>query len=58
MIKMEHVSLTRGERQILHDVTLTISPGEHWVILGRNGSGKNDAPRAADRLSIPKQRQG
>jgi len=40
MIKMEHVSLTRGERQILHDVTLTISRGEHWVILGRNGSGK------------------
>lgn len=40
MIKMQHVSLVRGERQILHDVSLTVRPGEHWVILGRNGSGK------------------
>lgn len=40
MIEMEHVSLRRGDKQILNDVNLEMKKGENWVILGRNGSGK------------------
>ncbi|SFS58192.1 ATP-binding cassette domain-containing protein [Paenibacillus sp. 453mf] len=40
MIEMEHVSLRRGDKQILNDVNLEMKKDENWVILGRNGSGK------------------
>lgn len=40
MISIEHVHLRRGEDLILNDVSLQMLPGENWVILGRNGSGK------------------
>jgi iron complex transport system ATP-binding protein len=26
---------------VLHDVTLTVEPGEHWALLGPNGAGKS-----------------
>jgi iron complex transport system ATP-binding protein len=29
-----------GPRELLHDVSVTIAPGEHWAVLGRNGAGK------------------
>lgn len=41
MISLENIRLIREERVILDDVTLHMKPGEHWVILGRNGSGKS-----------------
>lgn len=40
MIKLKQIYFRREDRQILNDVNLTMSPGEHWAILGRNGSGK------------------
>jgi iron complex transport system ATP-binding protein len=40
LIELDHVFLSRGGRPILEDVSLTVNPGEHWVILGPNGSGK------------------
>ncbi|MFB5675697.1 ABC transporter ATP-binding protein [Paenibacillus terreus] len=40
MIKMEHITLRRGQDRILDDVNLEVNTGEHWAILGRNGSGK------------------
>lgn len=40
MIKMENITLRRGQDQILDDVNLSVKAGEHWAILGRNGSGK------------------
>ena len=41
MLSFQSVSLRRGARELLHDVTLTIQPGERWGIVGRNGSGKS-----------------
>jgi len=40
MISLQHLSLIRGNRHILNDVSIEMKPGENWVILGRNGSGK------------------
>ncbi len=41
MLSFQAVTLRRGTRILLQDVTLTIQPGEHWGIVGRNGSGKS-----------------
>ncbi|GAC48621.1 ABC transporter ATP-binding protein [Gordonia aichiensis] len=35
------VDVVRGGRKLLHDVTLSVSPGEHWALLGPNGAGKS-----------------
>lgn len=32
--------VARGRTKILHDIVWRVRPGEHWVILGANGSGK------------------
>ncbi|WP_274650674.1 ABC transporter ATP-binding protein [Paenibacillus humicola] len=40
MIHLHQLTLRREERQILQGVDLSVGKGEHWVILGRNGSGK------------------
>lgn len=40
MISFAHVNFRRDDRMILSDVNLDIKSGEHWVILGKNGSGK------------------
>ncbi len=40
-IELRHVSVSRGDRVVLHDVNLTIRAGEHVAILGPNGCGKS-----------------
>lgn len=40
LIQLTDVQFTRGERRILQDVQLKVNRGEHWVVLGKNGSGK------------------
>lgn len=42
---LERISLVREDRNILSEVTLTIRPGQRWVVLGRNGSGKTSLAR-------------
>lgn len=37
---MKSVNFRREQRQILSEVDFTMRQGEHWVILGKNGSGK------------------
>ncbi len=45
MIKLTHMSKAyqtrQGRRQVLHDISLCIEPGQKVGILGRNGSGKS-----------------
>jgi ATP-binding cassette subfamily F protein 3 len=41
MLRFQSVTLRRGTRAILQDVNATIHSGEHWGIVGRNGSGKS-----------------
>lgn len=40
MITLHNLVLRTEERVILNGVNLEVQKGEHWVILGRNGSGK------------------
>ncbi|NDI35591.1 ABC transporter ATP-binding protein [Chengkuizengella sediminis] len=40
MIKLDHVYFRRDSREILSDINIEMNKGEHWVILGKNGSGK------------------
>jgi len=40
MIRLTDIYFIREGRKILDNVQLEVRKGEHWVILGRNGSGK------------------
>jgi iron complex transport system ATP-binding protein len=40
VIDLKNVSWKRENTYILQDITWSVSPGEHWVIMGLNGSGK------------------
>jgi iron complex transport system ATP-binding protein len=40
VLEVEKLSLRRGATKIIRTVSWRVLPGEHWVILGANGSGK------------------
>ena len=40
LIAVEALRVERGHDTILDDVSWSVMPGEHWVMLGPNGSGK------------------
>ncbi|MGH8133759.1 MAG: ATP-binding cassette domain-containing protein, partial [Steroidobacteraceae bacterium] len=39
-VRLAHVSVRRGGRAVLRDVSWNIRPGERWVLAGGNGAGK------------------
>ncbi|KOG54455.1 hypothetical protein ADK75_13905 [Streptomyces virginiae] len=39
--EVHRVTVRRGRVQALHDVTLTVAPGETVALMGRNGAGKS-----------------
>lgn len=40
MVRLSSVSLTRDGKAILRDISWEIKQGEHWALIGANGSGK------------------
>ena len=40
VLAVEGLRITRGQETILEDISWRVERGEHWVILGANGSGK------------------
>jgi iron complex transport system ATP-binding protein len=40
IVEFDRVTLERSQRRILDHITWQIRPGEQWVLLGPNGSGK------------------
>ncbi len=41
MYKLEHISKSYGDKEILKDISIEVAPGEAVGILGINGSGKS-----------------
>jgi tungstate transport system ATP-binding protein len=52
-IEFEAVSYSAGQTAILHDVSLTLSPGPPTVLVGPNGSGKTTLLKLAMGLNQP-----
>ena len=40
ILAVRELTIRRGGTTILDDVAWSVAPGEHWVVLGANGSGK------------------
>ncbi len=47
------VDFVRAHRFLLHDVSLTVRQGEHWVLIGPNGAGKTTLLRLLGALEHP-----
>lgn len=52
-LTLDHITLAFGDRTLLRDCSLTISPGDFLVIRGASGSGKTSLLRLLNRLSEP-----
>ena len=53
-IELEHVSFAYpGGREVLHDVSLSIKPGEKLAVVGLNGAGKTTLVKLLTRLYEP-----
>ncbi|MEA3020891.1 MAG: iron complex transport system ATP-binding protein, partial [Actinomycetota bacterium] len=46
-LQLRGVGLTRDGRDLLDEIDWTVFPGERWVVLGPNGSGKTSLVRIA-----------
>ena len=53
LLALRHVTVMRGEREALADVTLEIAAGEHVCILGPNGCGKSTLIKTITRECYP-----
>jgi iron complex transport system ATP-binding protein len=58
LLEMERVSVMRGGKIVLRDVTLRIGVGEHAAILGPNGCGKSTLIKTIARECYPLVRDG
>lgn len=52
-VQLDKVSFTRGGREILHDIDLTIDRGEQWALLGPNGAGKTTVLSICSATTFP-----
>lgn len=53
ILSVENLSIRRGDSTIVDSVDWTVRTGEHWVILGANGSGKTSLLRALGGYLMP-----
>lgn len=58
LLELKHVTVMRGDRAVLDDVSLTIGAGEHVCILGPNGCGKSTLIKLITRELYPLAREG
>jgi iron complex transport system ATP-binding protein len=53
LLAFYRVSVMLGDKQVLHDITLSIGAGEHVAILGPNGCGKSTLIKTITRECYP-----
>ena len=53
VLELDHVDYVRADRYLLRDVSLTVRPGDHWVLIGPNGAGKTTLLRLLGALQHP-----
>ncbi len=53
VLEVAHLRVERGPSVILHDVSWRVDRGQHWAILGPNGSGKTSLLRALTAYLTP-----
>ena len=53
ILEVSKLRVTRGRTPILRGVDWRVRPGEHWVILGANGSGKTSLLKSLTGLLSP-----
>jgi iron complex transport system ATP-binding protein len=53
LIDLRHVTVMRGAKTVLQDITLRIQAGEHAAILGPNGCGKSTLIKTITRECYP-----
>ncbi|ANE04676.1 ABC transporter ATP-binding protein [Corynebacterium crudilactis] len=52
-LTLDHVTVRRGAKLLLDDISLTIPQGSHWAVLGPNGAGKTTILKIAATLLYP-----
>ena len=57
-VDFQHASVARGEKTVLHDLSLRILSGEHVAILGPNGCGKSTLIKTMTCECYPIAREG
>jgi iron complex transport system ATP-binding protein len=58
LLELNRVTVVRGERAALHEVSLRIEAGEHVCILGPNGCGKSTLIKTITRECYPLAKEG
>jgi iron complex transport system ATP-binding protein len=53
ILEVRGLRVARGSQIILDDLSWTVAPGEHWLILGPNGSGKTSLLNALTAYLTP-----
>jgi molybdate transport system ATP-binding protein len=53
-VRLAHLSLHRGGRNVLKDISWTVGPGERWVLAGANGAGKTQLLKLVAGVVWPK----